>query len=657
MKDWNPDRRDCTLAKGIITLLAPVRRAIPRLAVIPFLIGTSASYGAPVLQGTASVPVSRTSEPRDLDESAREYEKLVREHPESAELWSNLGAVHAMAGNCKEALPALQRAESLNASLFSPWYFAGYCHFALHQSRQAFESLQRATHLNPRDANAWLLKAQVSSDLGNMEDSLEAVVRSQSLGQKSPEAYYFAGKDTLDLASKFYDRVARGVPQPEFYSLLLDGQRDAALGVRDSAINEYLQASKILPDQPDLHFAMGTAYLENGRYGEAENSLRHCLELAPHSAWARLRLTLTLLKQSKQAESLDLFRSISLDDLQLPSEYQDYLSCAYLLKLSKGAQIALALAQGRFPHDGEWSEWPARLASQSTAISNDGASSLNLQSLTGVGLSLRFYLTAKQDKNNIFKALFSSPPAFYSFQSDFLQGRWTEAAGRIAPLLKSGKQTDTPAGAFALGEILQSLSYGFYEQLGAEFPDSFPAMKLAAENFSAMGQQEKALEIYEGIVKRDGPSPDILREMARIYWTDHKWDQALEVLQPLAQMDPNDPTIFVNMGRIYVNEQKSESAAEAFRQAIRLEPKTIEAHLGLGQALRTQGDLQGALRESKIASEIDPSNPGVHYQLSQIYNKLGEKKLAAQEMESFHRLRTTASSAARKPDGMLVPLD
>jgi len=225
------------------------------------------------------------------------------------------------------------------------------------------------------------------------------------------------------------------------------------------------------------------------------------------------------------------------------------------------------------------------------------------------------------------------------------------------PIQKAGKQTESPAGAFAMGEIFQSLSYGFYERLGAEFPDSSPAMKLAAENLSAMGDQQKALEIYQAIVQRDGPSPEILGEIARIYWSDHKWEQALEVLQPLSRMDPNDATTFVNIGRIYVYEQKTDSAVSAFEQAIRLDPRMSEAHFGLGQALRTQGNFEGALRESKIAAELDPTNPKPHYVLSQIYSRLGDKDLAAREMASFQQLGTLAKSEARERSRMLVPVE
>lgn len=633
---------------------AMVRAARPELAGVVLLATLLTAYGAPLPQSAGQAPGSGSVDPRTLAESTRNFERLVREHPESAELWSNLGVMRAMAGNCVEALPALERAESLNASLSNAWFFSGYCFFTLHQSRKAKASLERATRLNPRDPNAWFLRAQVSGDLGDLEDSLAAALRAESAGADRAESYCYAGKDALALATKYYRRVAGATPPPNFYALFLDGQRDAALGEWTTAISEYQQALKQAPEQPDVHFALGTAYLEQGQYPAAEASFRRCLTLLPNSDWSRLRLVLALLEQSKREEALRLFQAVNVESLQSPSEYQDFLSGAYRLGLTDVARTALARAQEKFPYDG-WNSWTVRLAAAS-ADSQGSAAPLKLESLTGVGLSLRFRLTANGQNGNIFADLFPTAAAYHAFQDDFLHERWTQAAGKMISVLTARKAGDSPARAFAAGQIFQALSYGLNQRLGAEFPDSTPAMKLAADNFVAMGQPKKALEIYQGMVQRDGASPDILREIARIYWADHQWDQVLEALEPLAKMDPHDATVLVNLGRVYAYQQKPERAVAAFRQAIQLEPGLADAHVGLGQVLRRQGDYESALGELKAAVRIDPSNPRPHYELSQVYRKLGRQKLAVDEMVSFQHLGA-ANAKTRQPDDAPVPLD
>jgi tetratricopeptide (TPR) repeat protein len=659
MKGWIPGRSGIDSARKRFARRAAV--CLSFVGLIGLISVAAGPAGSMVAQtaphGASGMPPARNPESQKLDEQIRQYEHLVREHPESPELWSNLGVVRAMAGNCAAALPALKRAQSLNPELYNPWFFAGYCYFSVHQDERAMASLERATHLNPRDPNAWFLKAQVSSDLGNLGGSLAAVARAKLQGESRAEAFYLAGKNSLDLASELFARVLKAEAQPGLYSLLLSGQRDAAMGVLDSAINQYRQALTMEPNLPDLHFALGTAFLEKGEYAEAEESFRHCLKLTPDSNWTRVRLALALVKQSKQDESAHLLQTVNPDNLELPSEFEDYLSCAYLLNTTSRANAALARARSRFPDEDAWREWNERLTDRTPGETPEGTAPLKLRSLTGVGLSFRFYLTSGRKETDIFNRLFLGATAYQSFRSNFLRGQWMAAAEELAPLLGKQNQGMAPARAFAMGQILQTLSYDFYKQLGNEFPDSYPAMKLAAENLQMAGQPDKALEIYQSILEKDGPSPDVLREMARINWTDHRWGEALKWLEPLAQMDPDDATIFVNLGRIYRFEQKTESAQKAFSRAIQIEPRMAEAHLGLGMVLRDEGDLTGALRELKVADRINPANPKLHYVLSLVYSRIGEEKLAAAEMANFRRLGAVDSAAAQRRNESLVPLD
>jgi tetratricopeptide (TPR) repeat protein len=277
--------------------------------------------------------------------------------------------------------------------------------------------------------------------------------------------------------------------------------------------------------------------------------------------------------------------------------------------------------------------------------------------LTGVGPSIRFFLTADQLAGNYVEWEFPSEAAYQGFRTAFLAESWARVAEQSLPLLRASKLKSESRSAFVLGETLQSLSYGFYRDLARKFPNSELTMELAAGNFEAMGQQDKALEIYDTALREDGPSPGLLRDIDRVYWTQHEWGRALAVLGSLTSMDPNDPTIFVNMGRIYVYQGDVQRAAECFRRAVRLDPDMFEARLGLAQVLRQQNDDSDALKELEAAARIDPKNPRPHYQISQIYRQMGEKERAAAEMQEFQRLQSLAGTAATEKNKLLVPLD
>ncbi len=582
------------------------------------------------------------------DLAAAEYERILKVQPQSAELWSNLGAMRVLSGRCNQAFPALEKARSLNAGLFVPWYFLGYCHLLAHRDEDGSKELGRAIALNPRDAKARFFKSQAEANLGHLSNSFGNVVEVLALDPNRPEGYYLAGKDALDLATDCYDRLLRA-PGQNPYALILEGERNAAQGVWELAIQNYRKAEAFLPANPAANFSLATAYLESGRYSEAEAELRKCLESAPGSHWARLRLVLALAREGKSAEGARVIESVPVEALRLPEEFHDFIAAADLVGQPSLARRAEIEAGERFPEDA------ARRRSLAAASDTKRDGAVKLQELTGVGLTVRFLLTAESDAGNFLPALFPSSFDYSRLRTALFRSDPIAAAKTVVPLAEH-LPVDAPS-ALALGEILHVLSYRFYERLAVRFPDSEPAMALAAENYSAMGQQEKALEIYQALLGKNGSSPEVLRKIAEVYWTQHQWQAALKVLGSLDRLDPYDPTIFVNIGRIYSYQQDWKGAEKSFRRAIELDPKMFEAHLGLGQSLRRQGDDEGAARVLKSATEIEPANPRTHYELSQVYRKLGNKEMAAKELADFERLQARAAPENSRKVKRLVPLD
>lgn len=599
---------------------------------------------------------SKSSKAAQYEAAAGEYENQVKMQPRSAKAWSNLGVTRAMAGDCHEALPALDRARTLDPKLFAPWLFSGSCELTLHHDAKALLELETASRLNPRDANAWFLRSQAAGNLNKLDESIQAAVRALALDPGNAAAYYVAGEDGLGLAAQAYDRVYAHRAGDVFYQNLLDGQRSAAQKAWPIAISSYKSAQKANPDDPETDFSLGSAYLEMGRYPEAEVAFQQCLKSAPGLVWAKLRLALALAEHSERREAVKIIQSILPNSLELPAEYQDYVAAAGLLGLHQQAQEGAAQGKKRFQNY-EWPDWFEDIEPTDPARPGPGDQSIKLSDLSGVGLSIRFFLTADHLAGNYVERIFPSEAGYEGFRAAFLAENWVAATERALPTLRALKLNSDSRSAFVLGETLQSLSYGFYQDLARRFPNSELTMKLAAENFEAMGQQAKALEIYNTALRVNGPSPGLLRNIARVYWTQHMWDQALKVLGSLTSMDPNDPTILVNMGRIYLYQDGVQKATECFRQAVRLDPGMFEARLGLGQALRGQNDDPDALKEFEAAVRIDPKNPRPHYQISQICRKLGEKDRAAAEMQEFQRLQSLAGTAAIETNKLLVPLD
>lgn len=586
--------------------------------------------------------------------AAQEYEKLLKAHPRSAELWSNLGAMRALGGKCAQALPALERARSLNDRLFSPWYFLGYCHLAVHQNGQALRELEQAVRLKPRDPNAWMLEAQAAANLDRLGASFRAVVEALVLDPERPESFYLAGKTALDLAAECYQRVL-AAPQPNAPALLLEGERNASQGVWELAAQNFQKAKALGSPEAATSFSLATVYLESGNYLEAEAEFRHCLKFVPRSSWAKLRLALALAKGGKMLEAREIVAAVRPENLRLVDEMADYVVSAYVAGLPELGQQGFEQAEARFAGRHELEVLRIRLALLTAPVGDAGGSPPERHDLSGVALVAKFFLAADPQTGNIVAGIFPSSQRYRGFREAFLRPDLVAAAKGVSSVVDPLPRQ--PQRAFALGEVLHLLSYLLYQHLATAFPDSPAAMRQTAENFSATGDQDKAVEVYRALLDHDGPSPEVLRGIAQIYWTQHRWAEALKYLQSLAELDPNDPTIFVNLGRIYSYEQDWQRAEENFRQAAAIEPRMFEAHLGLGETLRRMGHDERALEELKAASAADPTNPRPHYALAQIFRKLGKTDLADRELSDFRVLQAKAAAQPARQGRQLVPLD
>jgi tetratricopeptide (TPR) repeat protein len=613
----------------------------------------------------------RVARAGNFDAAATEYRKLLEGQPRSAVLWSNLAAVEAMGGHCDEAFPALDRARSLNPTLFAPWYFAGVCDLQFHKDERALTDLARASAINPRDPNAWYLQVQAAANLDRLELAFQFVLKGLPLDSKRPDAYYQAGKLALDLAARCYDRVM-GAPANSPYPHELEGDRNAAQDLPENGIDSYRKALSLAPENPAIHFTLANAYVQAGKLSDAEAELRKCLELlgpmrpgivrrgaapetAPRTEWVRLRLALVLAREGQPGRARQILQSIQPERLEAPEEFEDFLSSARLLNMPDLTGKILHEALARFPGDTELGQWQTRLAQPVSASSDQTTLSDRSTGSARVGLAMRFIAASSPRTGSLLALMFSSPDRYRKFRSAFLRNDEITSAGTMIPSVQH--LPADPAEAFALGSLLQWLSYRFFERLAEDYPDSEAAQRLAAENLSAAGEQEKALEIYQAILERNGPSPDLLRAIAQIRWSEHQWGQALEVLELLKKLDGRDPTTLVNLGRIYSYKQDFARSEDCFRQAIEADPQMFEAHLGLGEALRRRGDEEGALGELKIASEIQPQNAQPHYVLSQIYRKHDRAELAREEMAIYQRLQAQAGREKTRVNRLLVPLD
>lgn len=109
--------------------------------------------------------------------------------------------------------------------------------------------------------------------------------------------------------------------------------------------------------------------------------------------------------------------------------------------------------------------------------------------------------------------------------------------------------------------------------------------KYLAQNYTAKGMNDKALEILTQGRKEFPKSYSLLIDEANIYYS--KGDEAKfkEKLEEAIEMNPTEPTLYYNVGVMNMNQGKTDEAIANFKKAIELKPDYADAYNNIGAAI------------------------------------------------------------------------
>jgi eukaryotic-like serine/threonine-protein kinase len=142
---------------------------------------------------------------------------------------------------------------------------------------------------------------------------------------ESAEAYdlYLRGREIMrnqqspkeiDAALRLY---ADALKKDSRFALAYTGVADASLSMYDQkkepfwankALAAAKQAQQINDPLPEVHLAMGSAYLVTGKFAEAVEEIKRAVELAPNSDEGYRRLAMAYLRSGKKNEAIETYR-------------------------------------------------------------------------------------------------------------------------------------------------------------------------------------------------------------------------------------------------------------------------------------------------------------------------------------------------------------
>jgi tetratricopeptide (TPR) repeat protein len=210
---------------------------------------------------------------RDFKAAAEDYQQAVKMHPESAEMWANLGLMEHEAGEYGEAIRSFHQAIRLKPGLYVPHLFTGIDSMQTGNTSQAIEFLVKAERMNQTDPEAPLELGRAYSAAGNFPAAARAFTRATELDPKQSKAWLGEGMAYLDQVEEDARKLSTDGPHSS-YAQALYAESMARQSRYIEAADGFRKAIAVQPQPPCLHAEFGLMYLKQQKLQDAESEFK-----------------------------------------------------------------------------------------------------------------------------------------------------------------------------------------------------------------------------------------------------------------------------------------------------------------------------------------------------------------------------------------------
>ena len=210
----------------------------------------------------------------DFKAAAESYKQAVKIHPESAEMWANLGLMEHEGGDYTEAIRSFQQAIRLKPGLYVPNLFLGIDELHAGNTNTAIQFLVKAERMNKTDPEAPLALGRAYSAAGNFPAAAREFSHATELDPKQSDAWLGQGMAYLDQVEEDARKLATDGPHSSYAQALY-----AESMVRQSryleATDSFRKAIAAQPQPPCLHAAFGFMYVKQQKWQDAASEFSH----------------------------------------------------------------------------------------------------------------------------------------------------------------------------------------------------------------------------------------------------------------------------------------------------------------------------------------------------------------------------------------------
>lgn len=125
----------------------------------------------------------------------------------------------------------------------------------------------------------------------------------------------------------------------------------------------------------------------------------------------------------------------------------------------------------------------------------------------------------------------------------------------------------------------------------------------------------ESLHLYERIVTRQGPSWDVLLQIAQLNSMLQRYDKAADAFEQMLKLDPGNIVVKQNLADMYLRLKQYEKAAAIVNDVLEKNPDNYFVRATLVDIYLQQNDWKSARKEMDIILAADSLDPDLHFRI------------------------------------------